>query len=299
MTQFPYDRYAKDYLKELLSLLGKVETEQEVPGETRQIDVWFAPSPQPTVSPDVLGVLGRFAASPCLIEPFRMAVKPRQIRSCMGKLIDVCAKIENEAGRNKSRIDDSQLPFLWILSPTASTALLDGFKATPDEAKWLQGIYFFGKHQRTAIVAIHQLPEIPSTLWLRLLGKDKIQERAIKEFRDLPATHPLKTNVLLVLSNLQATLQAKKKLQESERTLIMELSPLLIQWREESLQQGLQQGVLRERRITIESFLKARFGSIDEQLSSIVEPLLQLAPDEFSVLLLELSRAELLARFGK
>jgi len=50
MTRFPYDRFAKDYLQELLSLLGSVETSKDVAGEVREIDVYFAPSPQPQMA---------------------------------------------------------------------------------------------------------------------------------------------------------------------------------------------------------------------------------------------------------
>ncbi len=81
----------------------------------------------------------------------------------------------------------------------------------------------------------------------------------------------------------------------------MELSPLVKQWREEATQQGIQQviqqGVSAERRATIENLLKVRFGSLDEQLEAIITQLLQLPPEEFTPLLLQLSRDELLARF--
>lgn len=43
------------------------------PGKFARIDVWFAPNSQPTAEPQMLGLLGQFAFSPCLIEPFRNA----------------------------------------------------------------------------------------------------------------------------------------------------------------------------------------------------------------------------------
>lgn len=61
MTRFPYDQFAKDYLKELLTPLGTVETSRKVAGEIREIDIYFAPSPQPQAVPQALGLLGRFA----------------------------------------------------------------------------------------------------------------------------------------------------------------------------------------------------------------------------------------------
>lgn len=43
MTRFPYDQFAKDYLKELLQPLGEVETSRKVPAEIREVDVYFVP----------------------------------------------------------------------------------------------------------------------------------------------------------------------------------------------------------------------------------------------------------------
>jgi hypothetical protein len=120
MTRFPYDRFAKDYLQELLSPLGKVETSQDVAGEIREIDVYFAPKAEPEIDKEILGLLGRFTETKALIEPFRNAVKASEVRSCMSKLFDTCASLEREAKRNETKLDEDSLPKLWILSPTAS-----------------------------------------------------------------------------------------------------------------------------------------------------------------------------------
>ncbi|WP_337907228.1 hypothetical protein [Iningainema tapete] len=171
MTRFPYDQFAKDYFQELLSPLGSVETSKNVSSEVREIDVYFAPTSQPQVDKESLGLLGRFTDTASLIEPFRNAVTKSEVRSCMGKLFDTCARLEREAKRNETSLDEDSLPRLWILSPTASDDFLEGFNAKPDVENWLPGIYFLGDSLRTAVVVIHQLPVIPETLWLRLLGK--------------------------------------------------------------------------------------------------------------------------------
>ena len=83
----------------------------------------------------------------------------------------------------------------------------------------------------------------------------------------------------------------------------MYLSPAYLQARaaavEEKLQRGLQAGRSVERRLTVETSLKLRFGSIDETLSQVIESLQQLPSDESLPLILQLSREELLVRFGK
>ncbi len=53
-----------------------------------------------------------------------------------------------------------------------------------------------------------------------------------------------------------------------------------------------------ERTAVIENLLKIRFNSLDEKLTEIIQPMLLLSPEEFTPLLLQLSREELLARFN-
>ena len=74
----------------------------------------------------------------------------------------------------------------------------------------------------------------------------------------------------------------------------MELSPLVLQWREEAQQAGMR----AERRATIENLLRVRFGELDDALTAIISPMLELPPEEFTRLLLQLSREELLNRFS-
>jgi hypothetical protein len=149
-------------------------------------------------------------------------------------------------------------------------------------------------------VVIYQLPRTEETLWLRLLGKGRVQKQAIAEIKALPPEHPLRSNALLLLTNLRANLEASEDLDEEDRELIMELSPLVLQWQEEAIQQGIQQGIQTERRTLLENLLRFRFGSLDDELSAIIEPWLELPTDEYTSLVLQLSqlsREELLARF--
>ncbi|MBW4590410.1 MAG: hypothetical protein KME33_35340 [Aetokthonos hydrillicola CCALA 1050] len=81
----------------------------------------------------------------------------------------------------------------------------------------------------------------------------------------------------------------------------MNLSQAYLEWEQKTLQQGvqqgLQQGVQQGQRQVVENLLKVRFGSLDQELSSIVERILQLPPEEYTRLCIELSREELLAIF--
>ncbi|NET62337.1 MAG: hypothetical protein F6K47_41410, partial [Symploca sp. SIO2E6] len=186
-------------------------------------------------------------------------------------------------------------------------SLLEGLGAKIDLDNWGEGIYFLPEYFRTAIVAIHKLPRTKDTLWIRLLGRGRVQEEAIDEIKALPPTNPLRLNALKLLTNLKANLQTTQQLDNEEQNLIMKLSPLYLQWREETLregqqqgvQQGIQQGMQQGMRLMVESMLEVKFGVIDEELSQIVEPLSQLPAKESTQLILQLSREELLAQFGR
>ncbi|MFB2836446.1 hypothetical protein [Floridanema evergladense] len=204
MTVFPYDQFAKDYLKELLSPLGEVETSRSIASEVREIDVWFAPSAQVTRTTE-LGLLGRLATTAAIFEPFRNAID---------------------------------------------------------------------------------------------LGKGRVQQQAIDDLAKLPENDPLRIVVLELLSNLKTILEVNQNLAPEEQDLIMRLSPLYEQRLAEATQQGIGQGVRQGQRIFVENLLRAKFGELDEELTAIIEPLLELPPADSTTLLLNLSRAELLARFN-
>ena len=304
MTRFPYDQFAKDYLKELLQPLGTVDTSRKVPPEITEIDVYFVPTSQPTIDKIELGLLGRLADKTALFEPYRNAVKISEIRNCMKKVFYLISEIEREDKRDNIATVEDQLPKVWILTPTASKAILNSFNAIPDEENWGQGVYFLGESAKTAIVVIHQLPRIPETLWLRLLGKGNVQKQAINELQELSSDNPLRGKaidaVLSLRSILEITQNQNQDINEEDRELVMALSPIYLQQlenaKQEGVQQGVQQGVTTERRAIIENLLQVRFGS-DDELNSILEPISRLLPQEFTPLLLQLSREELLSRF--
>ncbi|MEH2005399.1 hypothetical protein [Nostoc sp.] len=85
-------------------------------------------------------------------------------------------------------------------------------------------------------------------------------------------------------------------LTEDDQELIMNLTEAYQEARAQAVQEGVEQG----QRQVVENLLRFRFGSVDEELSRVIDSLLQLAPDDFARFLLELSslsREELLARF--
>jgi hypothetical protein len=299
MTRFIHDRFAKEYLEELLSPIGTVNVGRDVTSEVREIDVYFTPSNAIPEYSETLGLLGKMAHTTAIFEPFRNPANVSEICSCLGKLLDVRGELERKFRRENTRYDDAQLPKLWILLPTASKALVDSFNAIPDTENWMQGIYFFGESLRTAIVAIHQLPETPETLWLRILGKGGVQQRAISQLSALAADDPLRIIALELLYRLQSNLvtDAPQELEPEERELIMTIAPLFQQEiqaarqqaREQGLEQGLGQGRQEQQRLILENFLRVRLGELSPKMTVFLSPISKLPAAEFTVLLLAIS----------
>jgi len=126
---------------------------------------------------------------------------------------------------------------------------------------WLSGVHFLPEALRTAIVAIHQLPKIPETLWLRLLGRGRVQEQAILELQELPLNHPYQKVTLELVYNLRENLRINQQLDEDDRELVMRLEPLY----QKAVQSGEQRLVIRQ--------LNRRIGEIDKSLIEQVQGL--------------------------
>jgi hypothetical protein len=67
--------------------------------------------------------------------------------------------------------------------------------------------------------------------------------------------------------------------------------------RYQGVETGKETGKETERRLVVESLLTNRFGVLDPELGNIIPQIIQLSPSEFTPLLLQLSRVELIVRF--
>ncbi|MEG3858847.1 flagellar assembly protein H [Microcoleus sp. herbarium12] len=303
MTRLIHDRFAKEYLEEMLSPLGTVNIGRDVTSEVREIDVYFTYENTIPEHIENLGLLGRLATATAIFEPFRNPVTIREVVGCISKLFDIQSELEREARRDNIRVNENDFPKLWILTPTASESLLNGFRAQPDEPNWMPGIYFLGESMRSAIVVIHQLPKTPETLWLRILGKGKVQERAVAELSALATDNPLRTNTLELLYRLQSNLVAdlEQPIETEDRELIMTIAPLFQEQlqaaQEQGIEQGIEQGLERglergrqeQQRLILENFMRARFGELDSLMIAFFSPVSRIPAAEFTVILLGIS----------
>ncbi len=260
MTRFIHDQFAKDYLEELLKDYGQVKPSEKVATEIKEIDVLFTPLAQQTSNLQVLGLLGRFAEYPAILEPFRNPASTDEICDCILKLLEVKTLLRREAKVNKTKLQEEKTAKLWVLTPTISEPKLSSFGAM-QKSGWLQGVHFLPEALRTAIVAIHQLPQTPETLWLRLLGRGRVQEQAILELEALPLDHPYQKVTLELVYNLRENLRVNQDLDEDDRELVMRLEPLY----QRAVQSGEQRLVMR--------LLNCRIGEIDISLIERVQGL--------------------------
>jgi flagellar biosynthesis/type III secretory pathway protein FliH len=215
------------------------------------------------------------------------------------------------------------------LTPTASVDILESFTDTLYAENWGQGIYFLKKGLKTVIIVIHQLPSTPETLFLRVLGRGKVQRQAVEELEALANNNPFFEDIIKLVNDLITLLSARNRkeqdIDQDDRELIMKLSEMYQQLveeikqegRQEGLQEGLQEGeqkgrqegrqegellginrgIETERRAMVESILQVRFGEIDSQLATIIDQVIAMTREEFTPMLLQLSREELLVKF--
>jgi hypothetical protein len=296
MTTKPFDQFNKSLFQELLSSCGQVIPNFALLGEERAIDVFFAPHPDSQPDQEELGVLASIAKKPALLEPFRSGLADENIETCIMKLFMVNAQLRNKNTNIPSNIP----PHLWIIAAEVSDRILTDFGAIID-AEMGEGFYKLTKGLKTTIVAVAELPTTPETIWLRLMGKGRTQEDAIADLLMLPDSDPKRSNAL----NLLVTWQIKiediiDQIEQEEEVAIMALSQAYLEWEKQTKRLGITQGLQQERRDTIESLIQSRFGTLDQDLQSIIPQWMNLDKTEHTRLILQLpqlSKAELIQYF--
>jgi Domain of unknown function (DUF4351) len=280
MTRFSSDQLAKQYIQDFLEPLGLVQRNFEVPGEAKYVDVWFDPSPDTPHPIQDLGLLGRIAATPCLLEPFRNAPSIQEVKTCVLKLLWIQEDQYRRADRDKRQLLNQDLAHLWILATRLDQPTIDklGGHQHPD---WPKGVFFLAESWDTVLVAINKLPTTLETLWLRLLGKGKTLEQAITEVLALSPDDNRRSQVLQLLTNWRVSLQLQDPLETEEQELMTTLSQAYLDWEQQTRAEGVRLGSLHEARSLVLRQLTHRFGNLPAALLAQVE---QLSLEQLEVL---------------
>jgi hypothetical protein len=274
-----FDQFVKQMLCKALEPAGDVVTNQEVSPDAQYIDVWFVPRTGQTKRLKPLGLLWRMTARPCALEHFHRTPGASTVAACQRKHADWCHILSAKRPRRAP-------PLMWVLSSGRPTTALRAFRCQPVR-RWPQGVYAAAPILRFRVVAICELPEVRSTMLLRLMGAGRVLRRAIEELKALPANAPEHP---LAVSNLRrlrlAIPQEPAKQTKEERDFLMSTDDLMERWdqslREEGFQQGistglqkglsqgLQKGLAPSRRALVILY-ETRFGSMPVSLRNRVE----------------------------
>jgi hypothetical protein len=290
-TQF-FDKFNKCLFQELLSPFGQVIPNMAVLGGERLIDVFFAPYPGAELNEPELGRLALMGQKPALFEQCRGALTDDEVQNCLMKLYMVYADLKRE----HPTIPVIEKPCLWIVAAEVSDRLLVDFGGTYD-AELGEGFYRFPKGFSGAIVVVDELPVVPETLWMRLLGKGRTQADAIEELILLPDSDPKRTNVLNLMSSWRISIDVAELFDREEEEIAMALSQAYLEWQREAKREGLEQGRQETLRSTVMNLMQLRYGTVDLELEAIVPRLMAMENVAMMRLLLECSRDEVVQFF--
>src|SRR5215831_18287512 len=80
-----YDQFGKQMVRHALEPRGPIETDAEVPADTRRIDLWFMPDAARGPLPEYLGILRRIASQPSTLEFFHNTPSGDELATCLIK----------------------------------------------------------------------------------------------------------------------------------------------------------------------------------------------------------------------
>jgi hypothetical protein len=196
--------WGTEYLSAVTAGNNRVMVSPEVIGEAEMVDVLFEPNPKK--SQTSLGLLGELTLSPCIIEIFRWAPNQWDLETSLrhwltwkaesnGSIIPINENSSDTDSFNSDTAQDSQSDRsldedknLLIIVPSIAPEHLKGFGGKPSGN--ISGVYQFPRAFCTTVIVTRELPQNPSTLWLRILGRGATQRAAILELNTLDVNHP-------------------------------------------------------------------------------------------------------------
>ena len=170
------DQACKQMLRAVLQDVGSFMTEYEVSPEPQNADGYFVPNLHGT--PPVAGtLLGRMSRHSCLFEFFSTTPDTTEIGACLRKHLNLRHIVGNKQ-------EAHELPYQWIISSGKPLSALDACRANPADG-WPRGVYRLPPVLFTSIVVASELPEVRSTLLLRLMGRGRTLRRAVADLKAL------------------------------------------------------------------------------------------------------------------
>jgi hypothetical protein len=260
-----YDRFGKQMIRDLLEGRCYVETDAEVPADTRRIDVWVTPYEMGASPPEHLGLLGRVTGGAVTLELFHNTPNGDELAACLLKH----GEFRHFLSRRKT---PPPLPIQWVISSGRPDAGIEGLGFRPMPGG-LRGIYESPPLHYTRLVVVSELPVARDTLLVRLLGAGSKLKQALAEVQALPAEAPERRLVLPVLLRLRLTVPTDPAQQTSDdQEFLMDTQDIVENWRREAIQEGVKQGLEQGERKVLLRLLRRRFGAeVDGEIERRVE----------------------------
>jgi len=250
VTRTRFDQAGKQLVREALEGRCSVETDAEVPADTRRIDLWVTPREASAPPPDHLGLLGRITSGSVTLEFFHNTPSGDELAVCLIKH----GEFRHFLSRRKTL---PPLPIQWVISSGRPDAGIAGLGFRP-MTNGPSGIYESLPLHYTRLVVVNELPVAHSTLLVRLLGAGSVLKQAIAELQALPVNAPERRLALPVLLRLRLTVPTDPAQRTSEdQEFLMDTQDIVETWRREAIQEGLEQG---ERKVLLRQ-LRRRFGA--------------------------------------
>jgi hypothetical protein len=188
-----FDQLARQIGKTALEAAGLTIVHAEITPEPLHADLLHEPDPAKIAERQQLGLLGRLASLPCLLEPYSDTPSAEEFRACLVKHFAWWQRRARQQ-RTDGRRSETQGPrrklmdpFLWVLCGGAPDSILTKLTLKAS-SEWPAGVYLFGDDVlRVGIVVASDLPRERTTLLIRLMaGSGSVHAQAIEDLNALP-----------------------------------------------------------------------------------------------------------------
>ncbi len=237
-----HDEWIKEALGLWLGGLGDIVADARIAGRSRRGDIVYTERRDDPALRGRLGALGELARGKVLFEVFRNALGALELKICVTKLVELEAAAARAARRDARKLSTIVVPTLCVVVPSISREFRDamGIKAVSPDAEGLYTLLGAGWH--TVIVVANELPRSVSTMWLRLLGRGKVQAGAVRQLLETSRQEPLRDATVKLLEEWRQSLPPAEDLGEDVKELVMNLGQSFESWEDETLARGMAKG---------------------------------------------------------
>jgi hypothetical protein len=253
-----FDHLGREIGLSALGPCGLTVPEDVLAPDARRADLRHEPAPERAAERARLGLLGRIASIPCLIELYSGAPDEDDALACLGKLIAFQQRRQREARKMRRELEKrgeppselSVRPLGWIITARRPASVLARLPATRATG-WPRGVYFSssrgaapaglegaGGMLRMGIVVASELPRDRATLLVRFLAAGPLLADAIADLGALEEGAHERTVADEILVKLRHVLGKKSSPTPEEREFIVTMQSSWAKAREEGRTEG-------------------------------------------------------------